>query len=156
MKDTIVVVVEVLAVLAVCFILLPILIGYAQLSFQKQFRVGAVVDHKPKRSGELYFKDGHLIFRKKAFSIKDIKRIDCYAETVPGLEEICCIDFVLSDGKKILFNGTVESQQRFLDLLFAEYLNIPKIEWHPVLCPFSSEKKVVYEISTQNNKGAEN
>jgi hypothetical protein len=114
--------------------------------FGKSFLVRSITTEKPKHFGQLHVNKGELLFRSwrlKHFSLNNVETIEGYLETTPGLEEVCCVDFIFTKGNKICFDGSKTEQQAVIDQLLLQFCADP-INWDSQCGPFTSNKLVLY------------
>lgn len=125
----------------------PIVVMYLRILSEKEFVVRSVTGHPPANFGDLYFADGEIHiknYRRRTYPLHEVQSIKGYTETTQGLEEYCCVDIILKNGKGLLFDATKQDQRQLLNFILVEQLHCDAIDWNDYFCPFSAEAKVLY------------
>ncbi|UPT65902.1 MAG: hypothetical protein M0D57_15510 [Sphingobacteriales bacterium JAD_PAG50586_3] len=109
------------------------------------FSVNNIVKSQPIKRGDIYYTDktfytkGFLL--KRIFKLDDLTIIKGYYYVPPSLEEVCCIDFIFNNGKKILFVGTRTDHLEFINMILVRELNCTPIYFYKTIIFDNDEGK---------------
>lgn len=101
------------------------------------FSVNNIVSSMPIKRGDIYYNQQTFYTKKflskSIFKLADLDVIKGYYYIPPSLEEVCCIDFLFNNGKKILFVGTRTDHLEFINMILVSELNLMPINFNKTL-----------------------
>lgn len=115
----------------------------------KQYFVRSVATGRSPRLGQIQLWHDKLRIKtlwRKDIDLAGLQIIEGYLETTPGLEEICCVDLIFSNGRKICLDGSKPDQQELINQILL-MLHAESVNWNTSFGAFSSDKTVVYQAS---------